>query len=91
MGSSSTCAQESNLRPSPVRIRDARADETALVRELFQEYAGGIGIDLGFQDFNQELAALPGYYPAILLGELDGRVVGCAAMRQLDSATAELK
>jgi hypothetical protein len=32
------------------------------IRELFQEYADGLGIDLAYQGFDQELAQLPGRY-----------------------------
>ncbi len=32
------------------------------VRRLFLEYAESIGVDLGFQGFEQELASLPGAY-----------------------------
>jgi ribosomal protein S18 acetylase RimI-like enzyme len=55
------------------------------VRELFLEYANGLGVDLGFQNFEHELATLPGdYIPekrgALFLADLDGDTVGCAAL-----------
>ena len=44
-------------------IRPARwPDDLPIVRLLFQEYAGSLGFDLAFQDFEVELAGLPGDY-----------------------------
>jgi ribosomal protein S18 acetylase RimI-like enzyme len=69
-------------------IRDADA-ETA--RTLFREYAEGLGIDLGFQDFDRELAELPGDYDRILLAEADGKTAGCVAIRPLGDDACEMK
>ena len=59
-------------------------------RLIFQEYADGLGIDLGFQDFDAELASLPGDYAApeggLLLALVDGEIAGCCALRSLHSA-----
>jgi hypothetical protein len=45
----------------PVSITQVRAEpDIALVRELFVEYAGSIGIDLEYQGFSAELEGLPG-------------------------------
>lgn len=56
-------------------------------RAIFREYAEGLGIDLAFQGFDAELAALPGDYQlphgALLLALVDGTVAGCGAMRPL--------
>src|SRR5690606_3669098 len=67
-----------------------RPESIALVRELFTEYAASLNIDLCFQNFEQELAALPGEYKAprgvLLLALVDGAPAGCVAMRPLPDA-----
>ena len=71
----------------------------AAVREIFQEDAEGLGIDLRFQQFDAELAGLPGDYAeprgALLLATVDGELAGCCALRPLDTAdypnTSEMK
>lgn len=56
-------------------------------RAIFRDYANSLGIDLCFQDFDAELARLPGEYAppqgALLLAQVDGKVAGCGALRAL--------
>ena len=59
-------------------------------RLLFREYAGQLGVDLCFQNFEAELAALPGDYAppqgTLLLATVDGELAGCGAFRPLPDA-----
>lgn len=65
------------------------------VRALFREYQAHIAVDLCFQSFEQELAALPGAYAEprgrLWLVRVDDEVQGCVALRPLDDGTCELK
>lgn len=67
--------------------------KVAQVRELFLEYAESLGFSLCFQDFDQELAGLPGDYAPpegrLLLVECEGQVAGCVALHKLEPGDAE--
>jgi putative acetyltransferase len=70
-------------------------DEVAVLRELFEEYAAALGIDLSFQRFADEVADLPGRYAgprgALWLATADGRAVGCVGLRPLGPELCEIK
>jgi len=78
----------------PLRIRPSTESDLAAIRELFREYSDSLGIDLGFQHFEEELSALPGEYApptgALLLAE-DGAPAGCVALRRFDDRSCEMK
>lgn len=65
------------------------------VISIFREYVASPSVSLDFQNYDSEFAALPGKYAepdgCILLAWQEDLVVGCAALRRVDSATCELK
>lgn len=74
--------------PSLILVTPSTPEELDTVRELMLEYAQGVGVDLCFQDFELELAKLPGDYApprgVLLLALLDGQAAGCCALRPVD-------
>jgi ribosomal protein S18 acetylase RimI-like enzyme len=73
--------------PQVELLTPATPELLAAARAIFREYAEQLGVDLCFQDFEAELAALPGEYTApqgaLLLALVDGEVAGCGALRPL--------
>jgi putative acetyltransferase len=69
--------------------------QIAQARELFLEYAQSLGFSLCFQNFDQELANLPGDYAPphgrLLLAEYQSQLAGCVALHQLSTDTCEMK
>jgi putative acetyltransferase len=68
------------LTPATPELFDA-------TRAILREYAAQLGVDLCFQNFDAELADLPGEYivprGALLLATVDGEVAACGALRPL--------
>jgi ribosomal protein S18 acetylase RimI-like enzyme len=66
-----------------------------VIRELFDEYAVSIGIDLTFQNFAQELIHIADIYlppeGALLLAKQDGIPAGCVGLRKIDDRRCEMK
>ena len=67
----------------------------AQARSLLEEYASSLGVSLDFQDFDTELAALPGEYDPpqgrLLVARVQGQVAGCVALRRLADGVCEMK
>jgi len=83
-----------NSAPVTIRIAES-AEEIAQARELFQQYGSSLSFPLCFQNFDQELASLPGKYAMpngrLLLAFVDGVPAGCGALRALDRQACEMK
>lgn len=69
-----------------------RLDE---VREMFREYQVTMGLDLCFQNFEDELASLPGKYAQpegrLYLAAFGGEIAGCVALRKFAGDVCEMK
>ena len=73
-------------------ITDAQEDDLASVRELLREYEASLGVSLDFQNFDDEVAELPGAYaPPVGALLLAAQNAGCVALRRIDDETCELK
>jgi ribosomal protein S18 acetylase RimI-like enzyme len=71
------------------------AVQIAVIRELFLEYANSLGFSLCFQNFDQELASLPGDYAPpegrLLLSAANGQPAACVALHKLAPEICEMK
>jgi putative acetyltransferase len=79
-----------------LKILDAQAGENLkIIKKLFEEYAESLGFDLSFQNFDEELANLPGDYASptgcLLLAIHQGHAAGCIALRRLSEGICEMK
>jgi len=79
------------VRIVPVRT----ATELAEARRLFEEYWSTFGFSPCFQNFDRELASLPGPYapPDGRLGiaSIEETAAGCVALRRFDATRCEFK
>jgi putative acetyltransferase len=87
-----------NSRSPIPALQIAQAESPAQVaqaRELFLEYAQSLGFSLCFQNFDKELAGLPGGYAPpegrLLLAECEGQLAGCVALHKLEPGICEMK
>src|SRR3954451_9798288 len=71
------------------------AEQISLARTLFQEYGASLGFSLCFQNFDKELAGLPGDYAppkgGLLIAYLEGEAAGCVALHEFEAGISEMK
>jgi ribosomal protein S18 acetylase RimI-like enzyme len=76
-------------------IQATTQEDIQQARQLFEEYAAGLGISLCFQNFDKELAELPGGYAApsgrLFLAIEGDEVMGCVALRKIGDGVGEMK
>ena len=85
----------SSVAKNPSFCQAETPSQIAQIRELFLEYAESLGFSLCFQNFDQELARLPGDYAPpegrLLLAEYAGQPAGCVALHKLEPGICEMK
>lgn len=76
-------------------IRAANESDIPEVRQMLREYVEWIGLDLAFQEIDEELAGLPGDYAAprggLFVATAGGRHVAMIGVRPLEDHVAEMK
>ncbi|MGH7772674.1 MAG: GNAT family N-acetyltransferase [Candidatus Binatia bacterium] len=76
-------------------VQAKESEELQAVRTLFKEYAASLNFELCFQNFNEELANLPGDYAppegCLLLALQDRELAGCVALRRQEDDICEMK
>lgn len=78
----------------PVGIKLAY-DDIDMIKLLFGEYTSMLGVDLGFQNYDDELQNLPGGYALphgrLYIAHYDDQLAGCIALRPIDNNCCEMK
>jgi N-acetylglutamate synthase-like GNAT family acetyltransferase len=72
-------------------IRQATHEDLEEIRAMLREYAAWLHVDLCFQNFEQELAGLPGQYALPRGRLLIAEGAGCVALRPLEEEVCEMK
>jgi N-acetylglutamate synthase-like GNAT family acetyltransferase len=83
----------------PIIRPAASAQDIVEIRQLLREYEAWLGTDLCFQDFENELAGLPGGYAppsgrlliATAKNAAGNKTAGCVALRPFDQSVCEMK
>jgi putative acetyltransferase len=86
---------KSGMPPEIKILQSVTPPQIEEARTLFREYASALGFDLEFQDFDKELAQLPGEYAPptgrLFLVYVDGVLAGCVALHAMGKGICEMK
>ena len=76
-------------------IQAETIEQIEQTRKLFREYEAWFGMNLCFQNFDVEVANLPGKYALpegrLFLAFADKKLAGCIALRKLEDGICEMK
>lgn len=76
-------------------IQAVKKSQINAVKDLFLEYAESLDFELCFQDFDSELAELPGSYSSpdggLYIALFDNEPAGCIALRKFKDSVCEMK
>lgn len=72
-------------------IRTATVSDLDEIRAMLREYAAWLEVDLCFQNFERELAELPGEYAPPRGRLLIAEGAGCVALRPIEEEVCEMK
>jgi ribosomal protein S18 acetylase RimI-like enzyme len=76
-------------------VQAETSEQIKEIRNLFREYEAWLGIDLCFQNFENELASLPGKYARptgrLFLITQENQSAGCIALRKIEDGVCEMK
>ena len=76
-------------------IQAVNKNQITEIKDLFLEYARSLDFELCFQDFDKEMAELPGDYAPpdgrLFLAEIEGESAGCIALRKFKEGICEMK
>ncbi|MEZ5889304.1 MAG: hypothetical protein R3D52_02990 [Xanthobacteraceae bacterium] len=83
-------------RDGAYAVREARWPyDRGVVEELFREYVAALGVDVSFQNVEEEFASLPGKYArpdgCVLLAWSESEPAGVLARRTIGPGLAEMK
>jgi len=76
-------------------LQAEKPEQIEEARTLFREYERWLGLDICFQNFEEELQNLPGKYAApdgrLFLAAVDEKIAGCIALRKIEENICEMK